>query len=502
MKLTHEQVLALLPHRPPFLLVDEVVDGEPGVSCVAVRTLRDDDWWFAGHFPGNPVMPGVLIVEALAQAATIAAASAGADASADTLPAAEAAPGGDKVGLFAGIDKIRFKRVCKPGDTLTLEARDHRRARAGRPRQGQGHRGGPAGLPRRAHVRHRRRGRRRRRGREAVIGLRRGLVRGARISALGVHVPERVLTNDEISQFLDTSDEWITTRTGIRERRIARVDEAASDLGEVAARRCLESGGLDAVDLDLVIVTTISPDHIMPATASIVAEKIGATKAGAFDVQAGCTGFVYGLAIATAFVSANIYENVLVVGAEVLSKMVDWEDRGTCILFGDGAGAVLVQPTDNGSIFSFDLGNDGSGASNLLVPAGGSRMPATFDTVRDHEHAMHMTGSEVFKFATRTVVDSCQKVLSDAEIGVEDVDLFVPHQANIRIIESASRRLGMKESQVFANLDRYGNTSCASIPICLHEASESGRLKKGDTLLMAGFGAGLTWGSCLTKWEL
>ncbi|MEI6451181.1 MAG: beta-ketoacyl-ACP synthase 3, partial [Actinomycetes bacterium] len=195
-----------------------------------------------------------------------------------------------------------------------------------------------------------------------MIGLRRGLVRGARISALGVHVPERVLTNEEISRFLDTSDEWILTRTGIRERRIARVDEAASDLGEVAARRCLQSVDFDPPDLDLVIVATISPDHIMPATASIVADKIGATKAGAFDVQAGCTGFVYGLAIATAFVSANIYQNVLVVGAEVLSKMVDWEDRSTCVLFGDGAGAVLVQPTDNGSIFSFDLGNDGSGA--------------------------------------------------------------------------------------------------------------------------------------------
>jgi 3-oxoacyl-[acyl-carrier-protein] synthase-3 len=302
-----------------------------------------------------------------------------------------------------------------------------------------------------------------------VIGLRRGLVRGARISALGVHVPERVLTNDEISQFLDTSDEWILTRTGIRERRIARVDEAASDLGEVAARRCLESGALDPAELDLVIVSTISPDHIMPATASIVADKIGATKAGAFDVQAGCTGFVYGLAIATAFVSANIYQNVLVVGAEVLSKMVDWEDRSTCVLFGDGAGAVLVQPTD---------------------------------TVRRHEHAMHMTGSEVFKFATRTVVGSCEKVLGDANLTVEDVDLFVPHQANIRIIETAARRLGFTEAQVFANLDRYGNTSCASIPICLHEASQNGRLKKGDMLLMAGFGAGLTWGSCLTKWEL
>ena len=335
-----------------------------------------------------------------------------------------------------------------------------------------------------------------------MIGLRRGLVRGARISALGVHVPERVLTNDEISQFLDTSDEWIFTRTGIRERRIARADQAASDLGEVAARRCLESAGLVPAELDLVIVTTISPDHIMPATASIVADKIGATKAGAFDVQAGCTGFVYGLAIATAFVSANIYQNVLVIGAEVLSKMVDWEDRSTCVLFGDGAGAVLVQPTDNGSIFSFDLGNDGSGAPYLNVPAGGSRQPASYETVRRHEHTMHMTGSEVFKFATRSVVGSCEKVLGDAELTVEDVDLFVPHQANVRIIETAARRLGFTEAQVFVNLDRYGNTSCASIPICLHEASQSGRLKKGDMLLMAGFGAGLTWGSCLSKWEL
>jgi 3-oxoacyl-[acyl-carrier-protein] synthase III len=335
-----------------------------------------------------------------------------------------------------------------------------------------------------------------------VIGLQRGLVRGARISALGVYVPERVLTNDEISQFLDTSDEWITTRTGIRERRIARVDQAASDLAEVAATRCLRSVDLDPDELDLVIVTTISPDHIMPATASIVADRIGATRAGAFDVQAGCTGFVYGLAIATAFVSANIYKNVLVLGAEVLSKMVDWEDRSTCVLFGDGAGAVLVQPTDNGSIFSFDLGNDGAGASFLNVPSGGSREPASYETVRQHGHAMHMTGSEVFKFATRTVVGSCEKVLGDAGLAVDDVDLFVPHQANIRIIETAARRLGFTEGQVFANLDRYGNTSCASIPICLHEASETGRLKKGDTLLMAGFGAGLTWGSCLTKWEL
>ena len=331
---------------------------------------------------------------------------------------------------------------------------------------------------------------------------RHGLARGAGISALGVYVPERILTNDEISGFLDTSDEWIRSRTGIRERRIASPDQAASDLGVIAACRCLESVDMDPRALDLVIVTTISPDHIMPATASIVADRIGAQRAGAFDVQAGCTGFVYGLAAATAFVSANIYERVLVIGAEVLSRMVDWEDRSTCVLFGDGAGAVLVEAADEGGDFQFDLGNDGSGAAFLNIPAGGSRMPASHQTVRRHAHAMHMTGSEVFRFATRAVAESCERVLGDAELGVADVDLFVPHQANIRIIDSAVRRLGFREDQVFANLDRYGNTSCASIPICLSEARESGRLKKGDRLLMAGFGAGLTWGSCLTEWGL
>lgn len=330
----------------------------------------------------------------------------------------------------------------------------------------------------------------------------RGLVRGARITGLGIYVPDKVLTNDEISTFLDTSDEWIRSRTGIRERRVARPEQAASDLGVIAARRCLESAGTEPREVDLVVVTTISPDHIMPATASIVADKIGARDAGAFDVQAGCTGFVYGLAVAAAFVSAGIYRSILVIGAEVLTRMVDWEDRSTCVLFGDGAGAVLVQSSDAEHTFRFDLGNDGSGASFLNIPAGGSRLPASHETVEQRAHAMHMTGSEVFKFATRTVADSCEKVLTDAGLTAADVDLFVPHQANIRIIDAAVRRLGFTQAQVFANLDRFGNTSCASIPICLSEASGSGRLKNGDQLLMAGFGAGLTWASCLTRWEL
>jgi 3-oxoacyl-[acyl-carrier-protein] synthase-3 len=335
-----------------------------------------------------------------------------------------------------------------------------------------------------------------------VIGLRRGLVKGARIAALGVYVPERILTNAELSLTLDTSDEWIASRTGIRERRIARADQASSDLAVEAARRALASGGFAAQDIDLVIVTTITPDMLFPATASIVADKIGATRAGAFDLEAGCTGFVYGLAVATGFVSAGIYHNILVIGAEVLSRAVDWKDRRTCVLFGDGAGAVVVTASDDAGIFSFDLGNDGSGAGHLSLPAGGSRLPASHETVDARQHTMHMLGAEVYKFATRAVVESCEKVLADAEVTVADVDLFVPHQANIRIIEAAAKRLGFTSAQVFSNLDHYGNTSCASIPLCLAEAVESGRLKKGDTLLMAAFGAGLTWGSCLTEWDL
>jgi 3-oxoacyl-[acyl-carrier-protein] synthase-3 len=335
-----------------------------------------------------------------------------------------------------------------------------------------------------------------------VTDERRGFVRGAKIAALGVHVPETVLTNEQLTEFVDTSDEWISTRTGIRERHVARADQAASDLGVAAAHNCLESVGVDPLEVDLLIVTTISPDHIMPATASIVADKIGALNAGAFDIQAGCTGFVYGLAAAAGCVGSGMYRNVLVVGAEVLSHMVDWQDRSTCVLFGDGAGAVLVQPAGPESTFRFDLGNDGSGAQFLSIPAGGSRLPASYETVDQHGHTMHMVGSEVFKFATRVVAQSCEKVLGEAELTVADVDLFVPHQANLRIIESASLRLGFVPEQVFYNLDRYGNTSCASIPLCLSEAMAAGRLKKGDRLLMTGFGAGLTWGSCLTRWEI
>jgi len=335
-----------------------------------------------------------------------------------------------------------------------------------------------------------------------VIGLRRGLVHGAKIAALGVSIPERVLTNAELAGIIDTSDEWISSRTGIRERRVCRPDQATSDLAVEAANDLLAANGHQAESIDLVISTSLVPDMPFPATASVIAERIGAVNAGAFDVQSGCTGFVYGLAVATAFVSAGIYDTVLVTGAEAVSKALDWQDRATCVLFGDGAGAVLVRPSDNGSIFSFDLGNDGTGAPFLNMPAGGTRLPASHETVDERQHFLRMNGREVYRFATRRVVESCRKTLDDAGLTAGQVDLFVPHQANLRIIEKVAAQLGFSDEQVFWNLDRFGNTSCASIPLCLHDAMAQGRLKKGDRLLIVGFGAGLTWGSCLTRWEL
>jgi 3-oxoacyl-[acyl-carrier-protein] synthase-3 len=332
----------------------------------------------------------------------------------------------------------------------------------------------------------------------------RGVVQGAYISALGVHVPERTLTNNDIARLpgLDTSDEWISTRTGIRERRVAADGESPSDLGIAAAKACLAARDIDPADIDLVVGSSLIPDMIFPATASVIAGGIGAVNAGAFDVQAGCAGYMYGLAAAIGFISAGLVRHVLVVGAETLTRALDWEDRSTCILFGDGAGATLVSASDNGTQFHFDLGNDGGGAPFLNLPAGGSRLPASHETVAARQHYLKMDGPEVYKFATRKVVESCGNVMAKAGVAASDVDLFVPHQANLRIIDYAARRLGFREEQVFYNLDRYGNTSCASIPLCLAEAAESGRLEKGDTVLLVGFGAGLTWGTCLTTWEL
>ena len=325
--------------------------------------------------------------------------------------------------------------------------------------------------------------------------------RPVKIASVGTHVPERVFSNDELSLTLDTSDEWISTRTGIRERHIAADDQSASDLGAIAARRALEAAGVGPASLDLIITASLSPDMLFPATASFISGKIGADGVAAFDLSAACTGFIYALATGCSFVSSGQAERVLVVGAEVVSKMIDWTDRGTAVLFGDGAGAVLLEPaaSEAEAIIGFDLGNDPSGAELLSLQAGGSRFPASRETVDSGMHFLKMNGREVFKFATRTIVASARALLEKYGCGVEDVDLFIPHQANIRIIDAAASKLGIPPERVFSNLEKYGNTSCASIPICIDEALAGGRIGGGRLVLMIGFGGGLSWGSCLAR---
>lgn len=328
------------------------------------------------------------------------------------------------------------------------------------------------------------------------------MTRRVKIASVGTCVPERIVTNDDLSLSLDTSDEWISTRSGIRERRIADNGQAASDLGAVAARRALEAAGTAPGDLDLIISASLSPDMPFPATASFISGLIGAGEAPAFDISAACTGFVFALATGASFIASGQADRVLVVGAEVVSKMINWSDRSTAVLFGDAAGAALLEPATGGEegIIGFDLGNDPGGAGQLNMPAGGSRLPASTETVEQGQHFLKMNGREVFKFATRVIISSADKVLKQHGRSIGDVDLFIPHQANIRIIEAAARKLGIPPEKVFSNLERYGNTSCASIPLCLDEAEKEGRLKRGDLVLMVGFGAGLSWGSCLLRW--
>jgi 3-oxoacyl-[acyl-carrier-protein] synthase-3 len=326
-------------------------------------------------------------------------------------------------------------------------------------------------------------------------------IRKVDIAAIGTYVPDRIVTNDDLSLTLDTSDEWISTRSGIRERHIAENGHCTSDLGAVAARRALEAAGVKPGELDLIITASLSPDMLFPATASFISGLIDADGTPAFDLSAACTGFVYALATGHSFVASGQADRVLVVGADVVSKMIDWSDRSTAVLFGDAAGAVLLEPAgqrDSG-IVGFDLGNDPAGTGELNLPAGGSKLPASEETVAAGQHFLKMNGREVFKFATRIIVSSARQVLDSSGLDVGDVDLFVPHQANIRIIDAAARKLGIPPERVFSNLERHGNTSCASIPLCLEEAAAEGRLGRGDTVLMVGFGGGLSWGSCLVR---
>jgi 3-oxoacyl-[acyl-carrier-protein] synthase-3 len=329
-----------------------------------------------------------------------------------------------------------------------------------------------------------------------------GSANGYRVSitGLGSHVPERVLTNEDLARMVDTSDEWIVARTGIHERRVAAPGEALSDVALPAAREALARAGLGPHELDVVICATVTPDMTFPATAAILADELGATAAAAYDLSAGCTGFMYALAQAYSMLASGLARTALVVGGDLLSKIVDWSDRSTCILFGDGAGAVVLGRVDTGGFLGFELGADGSGGPELYIPAGGSRSPATEETVARGEHYVRMNGREVFKFATRVLVSSAQSLLDRCGVAVEDVDVYVPHQANVRIIQHAIEKLGIPPERVVINVDRYGNTSSGSIPLALADAVGEGRMQAGDLVLMTGMGAGLTWGSGLMEW--
>ncbi len=324
-----------------------------------------------------------------------------------------------------------------------------------------------------------------------------------RIAGWGKYLPERVMPNSELEELVDTSDEWIRARTGIGERRIAAPEETTCSLAVQAARRAMACAQVDPTELDLIIVATCTPDYSnMPATASLVQHALGATRAGAFDLNAVCSGFLYGLATGSQFILTGVHKAVLVIGAEVFTRILDWQDRSTCVLFGDAAGAVVLRPTSEpGGLLSFVLGSDGSGACSLYVPAGGSRQPASAETVANREHYVKMQGRDVFRFATRIMPESVLQALDQAGLSTEDIDLLIPHQANVRIIDAASKRLKLADSAVFANVERYGNTSAASIPVALCEALEAGRVHAGDTLVMSGFGAGLSWGTAVWQWH-
>ena len=320
------------------------------------------------------------------------------------------------------------------------------------------------------------------------------------ITGIGAYAPERVLTNDDLSQMMDTSDEWIVERTGIRERRIAGQDEALSDLALPASREALEQAGVDPATVDLVIVATVTPDMAFPSAGAIIADELGAPDAAAYDLSAGCTGFMYAIAQGYGMVAAGLARHALVVGGDVLSKILDWSDRRTAVLFGDGAGAVMLERVSEGGFLGFELGADGSGGPQLFLPAGGSREPASPETVAERKHFVQMNGREVFKFATRVLVSSAQKVLAECGKTVDDVDVYIPHQANVRIIDHAAEKLGIAEEKIVINVDRYGNTSSGSIPLALADAQADGLLREGALVLMTGMGAGLTWGSGLIEW--
>lgn len=326
-----------------------------------------------------------------------------------------------------------------------------------------------------------------------------------RILSTGSYAPERILTNADLEKIVDTSDEWIVTRTGIRERHIARDDQATSDLAAIAAMRALESAGRTPEDVDLVVLATITPDKLFPATACILQEKIGLVKAVCFDVTAACSGLIYALETATSMMKVNPeYKTALVIGAEKLSAITDWEDRSTCILFGDGAGAILLEENGNpdqiDSVMSINLGSDGNYGRLLQVPAGGTAIPPTHKSIDERLHYLKMEGQEVFKLAVKAMASSSLRVMEEGGVTPEDVKCVIPHQANMRIIKAVGKQLKVSDDFVYANVERFGNTSAASIGLALDELNQAGKLKKGDRIVLTAFGAGLTWGSALLDW--
>jgi 3-oxoacyl-[acyl-carrier-protein] synthase-3 len=325
-----------------------------------------------------------------------------------------------------------------------------------------------------------------------------GKARGPKISitGLGCHVPDRVLTNDELSTIVDTSDEWIMERTGIRERRIAAPHEALTDLALPAARAALAQAQLEPRDIDFLVCATVTPDMMFPTSSALMADALGAPDAAAYDLLAGCTGFMYAVAQAYGMIAAGLVQRALVIGGDVLSRILDWTDRSTLVLFGDGAGAVVLEKVERGGFLGFELGADGGGGIHLSLPGSGSRR------VEDAagNGYVQMNGREVFKFATRVLVSSAQALLDECGVSVDDVDVYIPHQANVRIMNHARERLGVPRERMVVNVDRYGNTSSGSIPLALADAQAEGRLHKGALVLMTGMGAGLTWGSGLLEW--
>ena len=325
--------------------------------------------------------------------------------------------------------------------------------------------------------------------------------RSASIVATGAYLPSRVLDNAELEKMVDTSDEWIMSRTGIRERRIADKDELTSDMGARAAEQALQMGKIDPKSIDLIIVATCTPDTIFPSTACHIQHKIGATRAAAFDVQAACSGFLYALVTADQFITSGTYQTILVIGAEKLSSIVNWQDRNTCVLFGDGAGAVILQHREGGrGLIAHDLGADGAQTEILSIPAGGCRVPITPEVLDQRLQFLQMSGKEVFKYAVNAMNRSAESCLEKAGIKAKHLRWIIPHQANFRIVDAVAQRLGISLDHFVVNLDRYGNTSAACMPICLHETNVAGKLQQGDLLLMVAFGGGLTWASTVLEW--